>query len=425
MSNPLAIATVTETLRQRISDLLAVSGVTGASVTALRPDAPAGLPSAGVNIFLYQITPNPAWRNADLPTRRPDASLLRRPQAAVDLHYLLSFYGDDATLEQHRLLGITLLELHAAPVLSREVVRQVQMGVPYLIGSNLADQEDLVRVRPANLSLEEMNRLWMTFPKVDYILSMAYIAGVVLIESDDTPPAPALPVLRWRVMGVPFSLASIDSVAPQPVDLSYSAPGQISLIGSNLDPTGDVSFTTPGRPEALTGTILSGAGGRQLVVALPPGLRPGVNTVQLTQFRTEPSSSSEPARPVAQSNVAAFIIRPAVVRIGAGPSSGELGVVVFPPVGPRQRVSLLLNQTAGAAPQAFALPAAPRTAETDTFSFNISGLPTGSVPPDLFGGQDGSIPRGNYLVRFRVDGAESPLMTDIVSGKINGPTVTI
>ena len=230
-------------------------------MTTVRPDNTAGLPAAGVNIFLYQVTPNPAWQNADLPTRRADGSLLRRPQAAIDLHYLLTFYGEDATLDQQRLLGATLLELHAAPVLSRDVVRQVQNHVPFLNESNLADQIDLVRVTPANLSLEDMNKLWMTFPNVDYVLSIAYVAGVVLIETDDEPPGPALPVLRRRVLAVPFSLAAIDSVQPQPVDLSPPSPTQITLIGSNLDPADAVTFTTPGVTGPLIGTVQPGSGG--------------------------------------------------------------------------------------------------------------------------------------------------------------------
>ena len=80
MSNTLAIATVTETLRHLIHRALPGSGVGGAHVTTVRPDNTAGLPAAGVNIFLYQVTPNPAWQNADLPTRRADGSLLRGPR---------------------------------------------------------------------------------------------------------------------------------------------------------------------------------------------------------------------------------------------------------------------------------------------------------------------------------------------------------
>ncbi len=261
MSNTLAIATVTETLRYTIHRALPGSGVGGALVTTLRLDAPSGLPNPGVNIFLYQVTPNLAWQNADLPTRRADGSLLRRPQAALDLHYLLTFYGEDVTLDQQRLLGATVLELHAAPVLSRDVIRRVQAHVPSLNDSNLADQVDLVRVTPANLSLEDMNQLWMTFPNVDYILSIAYVAGAVLIETDDEPPGTALPVLRRRVLAVPSSLAAIDSVQPQPVDLSSSSPTAITLIGSNLDPSDAAAFATPGVTGLLYGTVQPGTKG--------------------------------------------------------------------------------------------------------------------------------------------------------------------
>ncbi len=95
------------------------------------------------------------------------------------------------------------------------------------------------------------------------------------------------------------------------------------------------------------------------------------------------------------------------------------------PVGPRQQVSLLLNELGSSAPKAYAVPASPRLTPTDTLQFDLSGISTGSIPPELFGGQGGSIPPGTYLVRVRVDGAESLLETDNVSGSFNGPIVTI
>jgi hypothetical protein len=424
MSNTLAIATVTETLRYMIHRALPGSGVEGAHVTTVRPDNTPSLPAAGVNIFLYQVTPNLAFQNADLPTRRADGTLLRRPQAAIDLHYLLTFYGEDTTLDTQRLLGATVLELHAAPVLSRDIVRQVQNYVPFLNESTLADQIDLVRVTPANLSLDDLNKLWMTFPNVDYVLSVAYVAGVVLIETDDEPPGPALPVLRRRVIAVPFSPAEIDSVQPQPVDLSPPSPTQITLIGSNLDPADAVTFLTPGVTTSLIGTVQSGTGGDQLVVTLPAGLHPGVNAVQLTQFAPGRASPPSPPRAIAQSNAVAFVIRPAILSITPGSPPGQLTVVVSPPVGPKQQVSLLLNQFAGATPLAFALPAAPRAIETDTLLFDVSSIPAGSIPPEFADGQGGSIPPGAYLARISVDGVGSPLSVDS-SRRFSGPIVTL
>ncbi len=65
--------------------------------------------------------------------------------------------------------------------------------------------------------------------------------------------------------------------------------------------------------------------------------------------------------------------------ISYGSPPAQIAVKVSPPVGPQQQVSLLLNQVpqhrlaavepaGSSAPLAFALPAFPRTTETDTFS---------------------------------------------------------
>jgi hypothetical protein len=420
MSNPLAIATVTATLHHLLYRSLAASGVGGAAVTNLRPDSP-NLPSHGINIFLYQITPNAALRNADLPTRRADGSLLRRPQVALDLHYLLTFYGDDLTFDQQRLLGAAVRQLHAHPVLGPDAIAHTLHHFPVLAGSDLANQIDVVRVTPASISLEELSKLWMIFPDVDYVLSAIYVAGVVLIETDDVPPGAALPVLRPCVTAVPFSLASIDAVEPQPVDLSPAPPTAITLVGSNLDPADDVRFTTPGKTAPLAGTVQAGSDGTRLTVLLPPGLRPGVNRVRLTQLALSSASYSYPSpRALSQSNAAPFILRPAL-QLAPVSSPGSITAVVSPPVGPQQQVVLVLNQVAasasasvplGSQPPAFALPAVPFTAETNTFVFDYGNFPGGAVPS------------GTYLARVRVDEAESALDRD-ASGNFSGPLVTI
>jgi hypothetical protein len=414
MSNTLAIATVTATLDQLVSASLAASGVGGeARVTHTRPDDTTNLPTLGVNIFLYQVSHNPAWRNADLPTRRADGSLLRRPQTALDLHYLLTFHGVDNTLDQQRLLGAALIQLHANPVLSRNSVRQAVLNnATILQNSDLADQIDLVRLTPADLSLDDLNKLWMMFPDAPYVLSAVYVAGVVLIETADAPPGSALPVLKPCLRVMPFSLASIDSVSPQPVNLSSPpAPTTITLLGSNLDPTDDVTFSTPGVSSPLLGAIEPGTGGAQLMVVLPSGLHAGVNTVWLAHVAV---SSSPPAAPkiVSQSNAAAFVLRPSILSITLGSLPGELVAVVSPSVGPQQQVYLLLNQVGVASPLAFALPAEAHATETDTLLFSTLNA------------QGASIPTGSYLARIRVDDAESMLVV-AASGTFAGPLVTI
>src|SRR5438105_4270202 len=124
MSNFLAIATTTATLRQLLAEAIAAD-VPGAVITTVRPDgARAGTPTVGVNLYLMQVAPNPHWRNVDLPTRRSDGlSVLQRPQAALDLTYLMTFYGDETRLEPQRLLGSVTRTLHAQPLLTRQRIR--------------------------------------------------------------------------------------------------------------------------------------------------------------------------------------------------------------------------------------------------------------------------------------------------------------
>ena len=129
MSNSLAIATVTEALKNLLTSYLDLSEVSASQVSTLSPDAPTGIAIPGINVFLYQISPNAALRNQDLPTRLADGTLLRKPQAAVDLHYLLTFYGDYATLEPQRLLGAATVALHANPVLSQTQIQALTQRV--------------------------------------------------------------------------------------------------------------------------------------------------------------------------------------------------------------------------------------------------------------------------------------------------------
>ena len=163
-------------------------------------------------MFLYQVTPNPSLRNSDLPTRAADGTLLKRPRAALDLHYLLTFHGDDASLEQQRLLGAVVRELHANPVLTPAMIASVEQSVSFLAGSDLDQQPELVRFTPISFSIEELSKLWSFLLKVDYVLSTAYVASVVFIETDVPPPPPALPVISPTVAALPFAQPVIAAI---------------------------------------------------------------------------------------------------------------------------------------------------------------------------------------------------------------------
>ena len=154
MSNHLAIATVTASLCQILQEAVDndLPPVSGAKVTNDRPNK-LETPNAGpgVNVFLYQVTPNAAWCNTDLPSRRDHGTdVVQRPRVALDLHYLMSFHGDDNELQPQRLLGSVARVLNTKPVLDRQRIRALlsKPSYAFLKGSNLAEDVEKVRFTP-------------------------------------------------------------------------------------------------------------------------------------------------------------------------------------------------------------------------------------------------------------------------------------
>src|SRR5881296_619528 len=108
MSTGQAIEAVTLTLRNLLSSVS--PNVTSRPLDRAR--------TAGgtqqINLFLYEVVPNGALRNAELPTQRGSSGL--HPPLALDLRYLLTAYSDtDEDATAHRLLGEAMLILHDRP----------------------------------------------------------------------------------------------------------------------------------------------------------------------------------------------------------------------------------------------------------------------------------------------------------------------
>jgi hypothetical protein len=429
MSNPLAVATVTEVVAALV-DAGAKTAVDDFSVFTHtgRPDeVDEDDGNAHVNLFLYQVMPNTALRNEHLPARRGDGSLVQRPVAAVDLRYLVTFFGDPGRRVPERLLGGTLAALHTQPVLSSERIRQViqaeQGSKPFLALSDLADQVERVRLTPVGLNLEELSKLWSVFFQVPYSLSYAFEASVVLLEAPGGSPQAALPVRGpappdgrdgRRLYVAPFRHPRIDEAAAE------GGPQQPIVTGTTLALRGaDLLGET-------TRVILAG----ETVGALPveprpdlilvplqtppvpaTALRAGVVGVQVVHDRA--MGDPETPHPGVSSNVAAFVLRPRVTGVSAqnvqptgATRSADLVVDFDPPVGKRQRVVLLLNELDVASPPAPPPGRPPRAHRFDAPSRDLPAepdsrtqltIPIAGVHPD------------DYLVRVQVDGAESPL----------------
>lgn len=203
MSNYLAIAAVTAAL-QDILQHAAITAIPGTDVTIRRPETlrTDGQEQAAVNLYLYQTTPDPSWSNADLPTRNGSGTLLRRPQVALNLDYLISFHGSELVMEPQRLLGSITSALHAYPILEKGIILEAINSRNYLTPDTLFDQIELVKLSQLNLSLEELSKLWSVFYQIPYTLSVIYRASPVFVEAQ--LPVPTIkPVAEVKIRPVP------------------------------------------------------------------------------------------------------------------------------------------------------------------------------------------------------------------------------
>jgi hypothetical protein len=405
MSNYLAVATVTAALYEVLQPAVG-NAVLNAKVGFSRPDSSSSTTPL-VNVYLYQVTPNAAYRNADLPTRRSDGTLVQRAQAAFDLHYLFSFHGDDAQLEPQRLLGAVTTTLHSQPLISRSAILKAITDYSFLKTSDLASQVETVRFTPTSLSLEEFSKLWSVFFQIEYSLSAAYQASVVLLESTDAPQE-APPVQARNVYVVPFRWPSVDAViSAAGADKPIVSGSTLLIQGEQL--RGDITLVLMEGQE-LTPTNITDT---LITLPLPGTVHPGLQGLQVVQkvLMGTPFKSHRGF----ESNVAPFVLRPTITLANAapaipppiGPGGTDVTLTLTPNIGAGQRAILVLNNLAVTPPTAFTSLAKVSQLGSNQVTINIQGVPT-----------------GNYLVRVQIDGAESLLTTD-ATGNFTGPVVAM
>lgn len=413
MTAALAIATTTAALGQMLQEAVGAA-LPGAKVTKVRPvTGGAGLPTVGVNVFLYQVGPNPTSRSLDTPTRDSFGNTRLKPVTGVNLHYLLSFYGDDLLMEPQRLLGVTISTLHSRPLLTRKLIRDTianpQFG--FLAGSALAEQAELIRFTPEPMTLDELSKLWSVFFQTPYSLSVAYQGSVVLVESDETP-SPALPVQTRNLYVIPINRPrierAVDAANPQAPVVTGSV---LAITGDNL-----VGKTTVVRIGGVTIAPDRTEPSRielTLPTTLPTELRAGALGVIVehpVDMGTPPVTHTGLSSNVAPLVLSPRVTAPSVSNVSGGgsdPRNATVTTPVSPTVGARQRVELLLNETTAIAPKAYAFTAAERTADADSLDIPVT-----------------AVKAGTYLLRLQVDGAVSPLDLNPASPTF-GPTVTI
>jgi hypothetical protein len=438
MSTALAIAAASAVIQNRLelaitkakqaTPELSILGNT--TVSAMPPDliTTSTTEDNRLNLFMYQATSNASLRNNLLPSRDAEGERRSNPQLALDLNYFMSAYGG-AEFHQQILLGLGMQFMHEMPVLTREAIRAAftppQGGslsplMQALATAGLAEQVETIKITLSNLNSEELSKLWTAF-EGKFRPTAAYQASVVLIESRSSFKA-ALPVRERKIYVMPFRQPFIETVEPQMI--AFAAGAKLTLRGRQLTAPNTVVLFGSGataNPDEAEST------NEALVVTLPATLRAGINSAQVVQQLL--IGAPELHRGF-ESNVAVFILRPNITKTGgppvynitvapqgAGddPRTTSIEVKLEPPVGKAQRVELLLNEL-NSPPN--------RTARAYVFEAPSRNQPASPDTTDTISFAVVQVAAGDYLVRVRVDGAESSLDLD-ANNRYVEPKVTI
>jgi hypothetical protein len=407
MSNTLAIAAVTQTFSDLLRNVQDNPALGPTTVTNAPPDQAAPdpqQPERRLNLYLYQVSPNCGWNNADLPIRDASGNLINQPVLALDLHYLLTAYGLGSEIDTHHLMAHAMSIVHDTGYLDRGAI-ETSVNAPGspVAGADLAAQIELVKLAPQMLTEEDLYRLWTVF-QTSYRLSVGYQASVVLIQR--TVQIQSGPPVRIpQITATPMRSPQIASVSPQPATI----PGTLTITGEGLMAPGSFVRLPSGDITPDTASISS----TQIEITLPATLGAGQNTVQVIEPVTLEGSAE--TRPLFTSNTFPFTIAPSIENIPAGglvTTAGQnLTIDVSPAILPSDAVVLFIGSTGiGRTVDPTAPPDTPATSAT----FAIPG----------------TLPPGSALVALQVGGVSSQLEVDSdpaspTFGSYIGPTVTV
>ena len=241
-----------------------------------------------------------------------------------------------------------------------------------------------------------MSKLWSA-AQSSYRPTAAYEATVVLIEADKPVRSP-LPVRQRTINTITLQRPNIDEVSPNRIEVG----AVLTLRGQNL--MGETTQLRFG--DTLVDPDSTNVSSQHINLNIPNSLTAGIQGVQVVHginigIPPTPHRGTE-------SNVFPFVLLPTIVTnpLPSVVAGATLTLDVAPPVLQHQRVSILLGeQEIKIGPRPDTNPPTPSTTQLD---FPI---------PETFVAD-------SYLLRLRIDGAES-LLTTGGAGLYDGPMVTV
>ena len=403
-----------------MSSYQAIAGVTQAlvglftrelqAVSALTPDkaekqVPGDGEGARLNVFLYNVTPNAAWRNLNDVPGRERAGEASQPRLALTLHYMLTAYAAKEE-DAHQALGRAMSVLHDLRYLDYK--NDTATGPWY--DSRIGRQPERVRLTLQPLSVEDLSKLWSGFQTM-YRLSVAYEASVVLIDSG-IPPRPAPPVLRrgqadtgvfTRTDADPVLEAALPANGTQAVRLGEPIAFRVRDVPTPFEfllartGGGGGPIRAPGRIDPATG--------HATFTPLGNVWRPGIYTATIKA----PPGNTTDAPALRLSNALPFAFAPTLRQLRVAGAPRSVVVRFEPPVDPRQQqVALLMTRKAPA--DEIATPEAERLRYL-TLPFHPANPDAGDTVDQLTFELPANALAGDYVVRLRVDGVDSIPLT--------------
>lgn len=390
MSAPSAIATVTSTLRNLLTQAALEDPELLDTTVTTQPPALArnGNEANQLNLFLFSTAVDTAFSNSPMPGQVKNGESGMPPLALV-LRYMITAYGrNDDDVSGHRLMGRSMSALHDHPILGRS---EIEAALP---DTDLHNQVERVRITPNMLSVDDMSKLWTSFQS-EYRLSTGYEVSVVLIEST-LPAKTPLPVLT-RGENDQGVIAQPDLIPPFPTITEIVLPNQqtsamlgdtLILNGHHLDgDTVTVRFNHPFLANPIDVPTLAGGNDAQVSVQIPNDPADWLVGFYRIEVIIIKAGEQDRATNVLPLPVAPQILGIAppnpVVRDGSG--AATLTLTSNPQVRPEQRAALLLGEREVLAED--------HPLQTDTLVFIIEEAPV-----------------DNFHIRLRVDGIDSLLV---------------
>ena len=137
-----------------------------------------GAEGAVLSVWPHRVTVNEQLRNVR-PAPLPAAGRRNRP-LALDVHLLLSVWSGSAATELV-VLAWVMRELHREPILDASA----------LSGTGGWRADEVVQLVPAEMSVEDMMRIWEAIAP-SYRISVPFVARIVSLDVEEDEAAPVL-----------------------------------------------------------------------------------------------------------------------------------------------------------------------------------------------------------------------------------------